>query len=514
MANLVVQGVDPAKRPQWLAFTPPGRDTMTGQSRTRLVAGDPLRGFLVFWDRMGRLPPRPGEWWGQPDYLLVGPNGLRMPLARVDPGNASRDTREYDARYYGEVRLPGGLPAGDYTLVAGAVPFYFSVYALPPRWGFAPVTPATPLPAVQDLLDNAYDLDLGPGYYPWARNVYDAANPPLRLSAGTTVRGSGAVVTAPAMPPPAAGDEWVWCPFVAADGCVLDGLEVRLMPGMRVVQAMAGATNLTLSRCRLAPAALNEPGPGLAVQDCEVTGVGAGIWTTTGGLFRRIYAYRNADSHVLSCWSADGTLAVIDFHWDWTDRGFVAQPNWGDVRANLFLGPWCSNVCFGENGCECFLAEVSPDFGFHDNLIFHYRYEGGPGGGSAVQWDDKARNNYVREAKVYGGRLMLAGAGVGDNVVEDLELAGGLIHLGPGANNAVVNSAVCQPRAGSGGLQYVNPVPYNEWTQAVRWEGAVGPGNLLTNVVFDLGLRFTPVLDPGRLTITGCWWNGAPFPGG
>jgi hypothetical protein len=512
--NLVTLGLDPDKPWPWNVTTRAGRDPMTGQSRTKLIAGDPLRGVLVFWDRSGRLPPRPGGYWGQPTYQVKDPFGATVPLVRHDPGNMSRDTAEYDATHHGEVRLPAGLAPGEYELLAGPVTYTFTVVAPPARRGFSPVWPTTTLADVQTLLDNGYDLDLAGGVYEWVRSVYGPDEFPLRLPPGTTVRGPGAVIRCRPDTAPDPGDEWVWSAFVANEWCVLDGLTFQMLPGMRVVQANVGGSNLTLTGCHLNPAALNEPGPGLMVQDCEVSGVGAGLWTVSGGLFRRIYAHRNAQSHVLSVWAADGTLAVIDVRFDWTDRGFVAQPNWGDVRANLFLGEWCSNICWAENGSECFLAEVSSAWGFHDNLILHYRYEGGAGGAAAVQWDDKARNNYVRDVKAYGGTgFMLTGSGVVKNVFEDIELRGGYILLGPGGGNQFTNCAFVLDHGSGHGAQGMDPAWYNDWTQAVRWYDQVGPQNTFRRCVFELGPRFVPVMDVALVQLTDCWWNGTPYPG-
>ena len=512
--NLVAQGFDPAVPKETVAVAP-GRDPMTGQSRSSLIAGDPLRGNLVFWDRAGRLPPRPGNgWYGQPIYALVAPNGVVTKLKRMDPGNANRDMREYDARFYGEVQLPPDLAPGQYTLMAGQVAFVFFIVKPPAKTnnGFIRVDPGTTIETIQELLTLGFNLELAPGVYYWVWSIYGPENRPLSLLSGTTIRGSGAVIRPPADAIPNAGDEWQWCVFIANEWCVLDGLRFELLPGMRIVQGQSAAHNLTLSHCKLTPAALSEPGPGMFVQDCEISGAGAGIWTASGGLCRRIKAYDNISSHVFVSWAADGTLALIDFHWDWTDRGPIFQPSWGDIRANLFLGCWCSNVCWSENGCECFLCETTADFALDDNLILHYRYDGGPGGGAAIQWDKKARNNYVREAKIYGGSIVLWGVDASENVFEDIEVVGGYLRLGPGSLNKFINSAFCQTRASSGGSHYIDPNWYAKWTSTVFWESEVGGGNYFKNVVFDLLPRFTPILDPNMVLLEGCWFNGENYP--
>jgi hypothetical protein len=403
----------------FVAAQPAPAPAAPGQSRARLAPGQ----ALVCWDRGGRLPAFTAGWYGQPAWTLKGVAGSAQ-VSRRSPGRSDCESAD-DPTYHGELLAPA--TPGAYTLTAGGAVFQFQVAAPVARKGVQRLAPGTTVATAQAQLDKGYDLLLDPGLYPWGRSVYGAtvAALPLRVPDGATVTGPGAVIIAdPTVPPPAAS--WQLAGLFSAPNATIDGVTFRL-PGGRVCSNVY-SPNLALRRCKLDCTGIADPGPGLVMEDCEVTGPTSGVFTSLGGLLRRVNFHDTSDGHAFVAWKADGNLALIDCRFVRTGRGPVFQPNWGDVKNCLFLGTEIEHPR-SENGRESFLCEqpavpLSPLlYGFHNNLILHSL---AVTDGSAIQWDGAASGNLVRDYTVHGGGgFVLWGKGISGNTFSGYKLDGG-----------------------------------------------------------------------------------------
>jgi hypothetical protein len=430
---------------------PPTPPATPGQSRTRLAPGQ----ALVCWDRGGRLPAFTAGWYGQPAWTLAGPAGS-VQVQRRSPGRSDCESAD-DPTYFGEVLAPA-VPGG-YTVTAGGATFTFQVAAPPARKGVQRLSPGTTVATAQVQLDKGYDLELTPGLYPWGRSVYAAsgkvADLPLRVPDGAAIVGPGAVITAdPSLPAPARA--WQLAGVFSAPNATLDGLKFDLPDGR--VCSNVYSPNLTLRRCHLAACQLNDPGPGLYMEDCEVTGPGAGVFLIQGGLLRRVTFhdtspghYEESAGHAFACYKADGNLAIIDCPFLRTGRGVVCQPNRGDIRGCLLLGneihwPRSENGREGIPLCEQPAVPLAPlAYGFHGNLILHTL---AVTDGSAVQWDGAATGNLVRDYTVHGGLgFRLWGGAISGNRFDGYKLdAGATIQLdGSATGNTFVNGVGPNP---------------------------------------------------------------------
>jgi hypothetical protein len=414
----------------------------TGQSRATVYPGDPL----VVWNTAGDLPPFTHEWHGDPTYQLVGGGGASVPLLRRAPWD-SQNEAPFDPTYHGEILIPADARPGQYMLAAGPVTFAVKVVARRAPAGRHRLNPGATVAEAQKWLKKDYDLVLDPGEYRWGRSVFpksgDAADLPLKAD-GATITGPGAVIVPdPDVKPPETN--WYLAGFFSAAGATLDGLAFDL-PGGRAVGSVY-SPGLTMRRCRLLDTALNEPGAGVYLEGCEVTGRGAGVYLTAGGLVRRTNFHDTTDAHPFNCGRSAGDLALVGCRFVRVGRGPLFQPQGGGFRGVLGLGTALDSIR-SYNGSESWAVENGSDtpYSFDDALILHTLSDTE---GSSIQWDGPATGNVVRDFTCRRGLgFRLWGQGVTGNTFDGYTLGNGAgIELAAGsmAANTFRNGPLSPP---------------------------------------------------------------------
>jgi hypothetical protein len=492
---------------------------MTGQSRTQLVSGDPLRGLFVGWsngplapDGGGPLPRYTEGWYGPPYWGLVNADGITVGwMPRRDTG---RDRGWYDPTFSGDVLMPAGVEPGRYTIKAGPAEWPVEVVPLGMRRDDeAVLNPGAALDTLQRRVKEGYQrIRLNPGLYRWKGTLN------LTNAGGLTITGPGAIIRYDG-PPPAdtvtgfvnliRGGQWV----------VFDGLTFEGPQWVRPFEADT-APNLTLVGVTFrGGCGLNAPGPGLYAERCEFDGGGlfAGLY---GGLYRRCWFHDSLQDRYFTVWAADHNLAIVDCLWERADRGIVCQPNWGDIAGALILRPTMLDMTALEGGsegvcCEGAFEETTPPddrpkYGFRDGIILHLRYAARAGGGSALQFEGWATGNLVRDAKVSGGSgFVLWGGGVQGNDFDAAELRDGAgIFLRPGAvDNRFRRVHVVNWQPGAWNVVDPPPAMFAQ-TAPVWWDRPPGPGNRFVESTFTLAPQFTATKDDDAFAWDACTHNG------
>jgi hypothetical protein len=391
-----------------------------GSTRPRLIAGDLYRGSFVGWDRGEDIHGKLGEW------TLTDSDGR---VSRLERFHTGRDRVWYDSRFHGQVNIPEGTKPGRYTISAGAggwpVSWPVEVVTLPKLSKAANVAnPGTV--SLQSRLDRqSAMIRLNPGVYELKNTLQ------LAKASGTVISGPGAILRF-------GGErktEWVNL-FTGGEYVVFEGVTFDGPGWVRPFQQDA-CPYLTLINCTFrGGCGLNAPGPGLWCEGVTFEG-GAAFLGRDGGLLRRCTFRDSLQDRYLTIWGGDRNLAVVDCHWDRSNRGIVFQANWGHCFEPLLLGVNIRDTVAADGGTEGILMEYDDDVGVSDPLILHYRYSATAGGGPAIQFDAVARNALVMDAKIHGGNgIILWGHSIDRARLHNVSLHGGArIQLGPGTTD-------------------------------------------------------------------------------
>ncbi len=387
-----------------------------GQSRSRLLAGDPARGNLVCWARRpvgpdwaGPLPRYTAGWYGEPTYQLLCQGNVSVPVQRRSTG---RDRAWFDPTYHLEAAIPDGVKPGRCTLQAGPISFPIEVVPPPKRATLVKESVLNPGAGWDTIQAALYDQSTGvirfnPGLYRIPKQLdLSRANGVTLIGPGAEIRYTGKVAEYANIF--AGGCEWL----------VVDGLTFRSPDWVRPFQQDV-FPYLTLLAVSFLDCGLNDPGPGLYAEGCEWVR-GAAFLGRDGGLIRRCEWRDGRQDAYPTVWGANDNLAFVDCTFNRPDRGIVCQPRWGEIRGLLLLGLRTYDAGGAEGGSEGGLLSEGlygdePTVGLRDPLILHTRYRAGAGGGAALQLDEVATGGLVIDFKASGGYgLVLWGVDVED----------------------------------------------------------------------------------------------------
>lgn len=431
---------------------------MLGISRTKMTAGDPIRGQAVAWNRDGTLLTFTDGIWMPPSYTLKPATGPAIKLPRLTVGkDDSAAPVPWDANYAGRFAIPLGTTPGAYTIdFGGGNTAKITVVAPSPARHVATIAPGNSLALATVYLKAGYDLILAPGRHVWEHVLHTPVGASI-WAYGARIERVPDTDSHQRMIAPANGlsvyggdwcptdDGWMLLPDGTADDVAL--VDVNLMRGA----LGCGFTQFVARDCTFRGFVSN-PAPGEWLR-CHFldpqSGFGSG--------------------------PQDHGLAVIDGLFSRTGRGPFSQPGPAGYKGTFWQGTSLRDIDWTANGSEIWLTEGGP---VADNLITHTRIKNCAG--TVFQSDGGGSGYLVRDFTMDGG-LGVVFNGTG-HVLRDFELQRAGIYC-DGKGCQLIDGAVIDFAPTRGNQAWRNPSNRGDSRRTAIWaDGPDAATNTLSNV--------------------------------
>lgn len=323
------------------------------------------------------------------------------------------------------VHVPENVPAGNYLIQPGAIPFEVTA---PPAAREEVRVADGDVAALRAAVAAGKDVRLSPGEYILAE--------PLQLAPGASLRGTSRDAVR------IVGRADVV--FIPAPGATVRHVTIEATSHHFHRGDWA---NGELTDCRLVNGHWGEgKREGLLVRDVIFDRCGA-MQVLDRVLFQRC-RFQGLNSHGQHAWTTWGArnIAMIDSEFDGTDRGIVIQGAWGRVEDCLFDHVSFRNIDRVENGNEVVLFE---NVDARNNIFSRIRVRDCASDAINI-WESDATGNIFSDLVFDGASIRVFSSKpktVANNTFRAGEIRGGWVNLGQYArNNSLIGLAFVSPR--------------------------------------------------------------------